>query len=97
MLPPQLCEQLCSLVPGVERLAFSAFFDIDAQGQVTQKRFARTIIKSCAKLSYGDAQGVIAGRGLDGDKIAGQEASAVVDDVKALHVGLQLHGCRKYD
>ena len=45
MLPPQLCEQLCSLVPDVERLAFSAFFTVDKDGRVTEKKFARTIIK----------------------------------------------------
>jgi protein SSD1 len=45
MLPPQLSEQLCSLIPDVERLAFSAFFDIDADGRVVGKSFARSIIK----------------------------------------------------
>jgi protein SSD1 len=85
MLPPQLCEQLCSLVPDVERLAFSAFFDIDSDGRVIQKRFAKTIIRSCAKLSYADAQGVITGQAIDGSKVVG-DASAVSEDIKALQV-----------
>ena len=45
MLPPQLSEQLCSLQPGEERLAFSAFFTIDKDGNVISTDFARTIIK----------------------------------------------------
>jgi protein SSD1 len=45
MLPPQLSEELCSLQPGVERLAFSAFFQIDAEGKVVDRSFARTVIK----------------------------------------------------
>ncbi len=61
MLPPSLCEELCSLVPGVERLAFSVFFTMDAGGNVLQKKLQRTIIKSCAKLAYDDAQTVIDG------------------------------------
>ncbi len=32
MLPPLLCEELCSLNPGVERLAFSVVWDMDAEG-----------------------------------------------------------------
>lgn len=45
MLPPQLSEDLCSLRPGQERLAFSVFFTIDKEGQTVSTEFARTIIK----------------------------------------------------
>lgn len=45
MLPPQLSEELCSLQPDVDRLAFSALFDMDNQGNVLGRRFERTIIK----------------------------------------------------
>ena len=45
MLPPQLSEELCSLVPGEERLAFTALFKFDADANVTEKSFSRTIIK----------------------------------------------------
>lgn len=46
MLPPQLCEELCSLVPGEERLAFTASFKLDSEANVLEKSFSRTIIKS---------------------------------------------------
>ncbi|KNC75314.1 hypothetical protein SARC_12158 [Sphaeroforma arctica JP610] len=56
MLPRLLCEQLCSLNPGVERLAFSVFWRMDVHGKVLDTWFARSIIKSCIKMSYEDAQ-----------------------------------------
>lgn len=45
MLPPALSEEICSLKPGKERLAFSATFTIADDGKVTNKRFEKTIIR----------------------------------------------------
>jgi protein SSD1 len=45
MLPPVLSEQLCSLVPGEDRLAFSATFTISSEGRVSAKWFGKTIIR----------------------------------------------------
>jgi protein SSD1 len=45
MLPPLLSEELCSLVPDVERLTFSAFFIMNPEGHVVSKKFERCIIK----------------------------------------------------
>lgn len=45
MLPPILSEEVCSLVPGIERLAFSAIFTMSKEGKVLNKWFGRTIIK----------------------------------------------------
>mmetsp|Transcript_46210 Transcript_46210/g.119078 ORF Transcript_46210/g.119078 Transcript_46210/m.119078 type:complete len:880 (-) Transcript_46210:89-2728(-) len=61
MLPRVLCENLCSLHEDVERLAFSVVWKIKEDGTVVDRWFGRTIIKSCAKLSYEDAQTVIEG------------------------------------
>lgn len=58
MLPKPLCF-LCSLLPGDDKLAFSVFWEIDSDCQVLRTRFTRTIINSCAQLSYDDAQKVI--------------------------------------
>lgn len=55
MLPRLLCENLCSLNPGVERLAFSVFFYMKESGEILWKepiRFGKSIIKSCMKFSY---------------------------------------------
>ncbi|KAJ2158320.1 hypothetical protein GGF46_003847 [Coemansia sp. RSA 552] len=62
MLPSVLCEDLCSLNPGVDRLAFSVMWEMDpATATVHSTWFGRTIINSACKLSYDDAQGVIDG------------------------------------
>ncbi|KAI8996067.1 hypothetical protein BC832DRAFT_519063, partial [Gaertneriomyces semiglobifer] len=60
MLPRTLCEDLCSLNPGVERLAFSVMWKMDARAQILETPwFGRSIIRSCAKLSYDHAQRLI--------------------------------------
>ncbi|KAI8094791.1 hypothetical protein BDF21DRAFT_395196 [Thamnidium elegans] len=69
MLPSLLCEELCSLNPNVDRLAFSVIWKLDAYGKQLSTWFGKTVIRSRAKLSYDDAQCVI-----DGDEIP--------DDVK---------------
>lgn len=45
MLPPTLSEEVCSLFPGVERLAFSVIFTMSKEGKVLNKWFGKTIIK----------------------------------------------------
>ena len=59
MLPNVLCEQLCSLNPGVERLAYSVFWNMKADGTILDESFGRTVIRSCVKLSYDHAQMMI--------------------------------------
>jgi protein SSD1 len=34
------------------RLAFSVFFKVDEQGTILESSFKKTIVKSCAQLSY---------------------------------------------
>ena len=46
MLPPALSEQLCSLVPGQDRLTFSVIFTMAKDGKVIKKSFDKTIIRS---------------------------------------------------
>ncbi|KAG2436972.1 hypothetical protein HXX76_006487 [Chlamydomonas incerta] len=62
MLPPLLCEELCSLNPGVERLAFSVEWELDAKGAIKSTWFGRSVIRSCTKLSYPLVQAMIEGR-----------------------------------
>jgi protein SSD1 len=45
MLPPMLSEQLCSLLPGQDRLAFSVIFTMDADAKVQKKWYGKTIIR----------------------------------------------------
>lgn len=59
MLPPLLCEQLCSLNPGVDRLAFSVIWELTPRGDIVRQWMGRTVITSCCKLAYGHAQAMI--------------------------------------
>lgn len=58
MLPVELCL-IYSLLPGQDRLSFSVFWEMTQDGDVVSKRFARTIMNSCAQLAYEHAQMII--------------------------------------
>ncbi|KAF8411801.1 hypothetical protein HHK36_004360 [Tetracentron sinense] len=61
MLPKLLSEDLGSLIPGEDRLAFSIILDINLAGDVVDRWIGRTVIRSCCKLSYQHAQDIIDG------------------------------------
>lgn len=45
MLPPILCEQLCSLVPEQDRLSFSAVFTMSDDARIVRKWFGKSIVR----------------------------------------------------
>ncbi|CAD5229305.1 unnamed protein product [Bursaphelenchus okinawaensis] len=59
MLPRMLCEDLCSLNPGVDRLTFSVVWKMDLEGNIQSEWFGRSFIHSCVKLAYDHAQYMI--------------------------------------
>lgn len=59
MLPRRLSEHICSLNPGEDKLAFSALFELDRDGEVTSEWFGQTIIRSACRLSYEQAQSIL--------------------------------------
>ena len=61
MLPEELCNGVCSLVPNEDRLAFSAFMTFDRSGEMVKREFAKSIIRSKARFTYEQVMGVIAG------------------------------------
>ncbi|KAI9247989.1 hypothetical protein BDA99DRAFT_446548 [Phascolomyces articulosus] len=65
MLPETLCQDLCSLKAGEDRLAFSVIWRMDKEANVIDTSFFKTIIRSNAQLSYEDAQNVLEGGHLD--------------------------------
>ncbi|KAI3460593.1 hypothetical protein Pfo_017256 [Paulownia fortunei] len=95
MLPSVLSDNLASLNPGVDRLAFSIFWDINSAGEALDHWIGRTIIRSCSKLSYEHAQEIIDGSFDFQDssrmvkhwpKLYGQfEWGDVIKSVKSLH------------
>ncbi|KAI1707911.1 RNB domain-containing protein [Ditylenchus destructor] len=64
MLPGILCEELCSLNPGIERLTFSVVWQMDDDGNILNEWFGRSVIKSCVKLAYEHAQEIIDNEGV---------------------------------
>jgi len=57
MLPEILSNGICSLMPNVDRLAFSAVFDIKKNtGEILERWFGKTIINSDKRFSYEEAQ-----------------------------------------
>ena len=64
MLPRILCERLCSLTSGQDKMTFSVVWKMDMEGNVYETWFGRSVIRSCAQLSYEHVQQMIQ----DGDE-----------------------------
>ncbi|KAK8940904.1 hypothetical protein KSP39_PZI010538 [Platanthera zijinensis] len=56
MLPKPLTEDICSLRADVERLAFSVIWEMTPNAEIISTKYTKSIIKSCAALSYIEAQ-----------------------------------------
>ena len=56
MVPDLLSSNLCSLRGGEERFAFSTIWELTASAKVISKRFAKSVIRSRAALTYAEAQ-----------------------------------------
>jgi len=59
MLPEILSNDICSLNPNEDRLAFSVIFHINLKGQVSDTWYGRTIIHSDKRYSYEEAQEIL--------------------------------------
>lgn len=59
MLPEVLSNDLCSLRPKEDRLAFSAVFELDNGAQVVNEWYGQTVIHSDRRFTYEDAQEVL--------------------------------------
>ncbi|TGK11717.1 VacB/RNase II family 3'-5' exoribonuclease [Leptospira fletcheri] len=56
MLPPELSENLCSLVAKKNRLAFTVEMEADWQGNITHAKFYKSIIKVAERYTYNRAE-----------------------------------------
>ncbi|KAF9043793.1 RNB-domain-containing protein [Hymenopellis radicata] len=56
MLPSLLGTNLCSLRPHVERLAFSALWELTPDAEIVNVRFTKSVIASKAAFTYEEAQ-----------------------------------------
>jgi len=73
MLPEQLCNGVCSLVPNEDRLAFSVFMTFDRNGEMIKREFAKSVICSKARFTYEQVMEVISG----GGKLAKRDAKVI--------------------
>jgi ribonuclease R len=62
MLPEKLSNELCSLKPNVPRLALVADMQLSFTGDLVKSEFYEGVIKSHARVTYGEAQEVVEGR-----------------------------------
>lgn len=80
MLPHALSSDLCSLVPGEDRLTLAAFLTVDRRGALRGTRFARAVIRSAHRLSYEEAQDA-----MDGESTPATERDpGLREDLRAL-------------
>ena len=61
MLPEELSNGVCSLVPNEDRLAFSVFMTFDEKGEMVKRSFAKSVIRSKARFTYEQVMKVIDG------------------------------------
>ncbi len=59
MLPPRLSSDLCSLMPGADRLTLSVILEIDPRGRVVARRFAEGVIRSAERMTYTDVARIL--------------------------------------
>lgn len=61
MLPKALSNGICSLHPGVDRLAFSALMELDNSGTLLSWEFKKSVIRSAVKGVYREVNAIFAG------------------------------------
>lgn len=66
MLPEELSNGICSLVPQEDRLTKCAVIDFDQQGKVLKSEFYDAVIRTPRKFTYGEAQEILKNPGKGG-------------------------------
>ena len=70
MLPERLCNEICSLRPDEEKLAYSCIVEMDDDANVLNTEICHTVIRSNRRFTYEEAQEVIeTGKGDYADEI----------------------------
>ena len=59
MLPERLCNNLCSLRPNEDKLAYSVIFTMNANAEVKNFRITRTVINSDRRFCYDEVQQIL--------------------------------------
>lgn len=92
MLPERLCNDLCSLRPDEDRLAFTVDIELDAQGRVRTYEPYPSVIRSRVRMDYGAADVLLREGDPDGaalDAAARGRAELAVEAARANGVDLR--------
>lgn len=92
MLPERLCNDLCSLRPDEDRLAFTVDIELDAQGRMRTYEPYPSVIRSRVRMDYGAADALLREGEPDGaalDAAARGRAELAVEAARANGVDLR--------
>jgi ribonuclease R len=85
MLPEVLSNGICSLQPEQKRFTKSVFLTYDDDGKVLSRRFANTLIRSTARLTYEQADRILKGH----TKGTKREVIKLLRDMEALSLRIE--------
>lgn len=80
MLPEELSNGICSLKPGVDRLAFTVMMEFSNRGRVRKVEFFESVIRSDERLTYTRVKGML----VDKDPSLLKEYRSLLPDLKAM-------------
>ncbi len=80
MLPKELSEDLCSLVPGESRRAFTVQMDFDRTGKRKAASFYQSVIQSDERMTYTDVSRIL----VEGDAALRERYSGLVKDFELM-------------
>ena len=97
MLPERLCNDVCSLRPGEDRLAMTVRMRLDAAGAVVSAKACCSAIRSKARLCYDEVDALLCGESAPselpcvdaGERDAVAEMLRALDEVRALREKLR--------
>jgi ribonuclease R len=76
MLPESLCNDVCSLKEGVDRLTLSCMMTVDKKGKVTDYEITPAVIQSRARMTYTNVQKII-----DGDQTLAKKYKHITKEI----------------
>ena len=81
MLPEELSNHLCSLMPEVDRLCMTCEMNVSREGRVTRARFYPAVMRSAFRLTYNRVAAAL----VDRDTGVRGELAPVIDVLETLH------------
>ena len=84
MLPKELSNGICSLNPGVDRLAFSCLMEISKEGKLGKFQFKKTVIRSRLQGVYSEVNAILENTADDSIKEKYREVIDIIPVMKEL-------------